>query len=213
MASDRFECGGFYKNYDMEGEIHIGHGIVKVHDIFQPTPEFMKSADVILSDPPYNQSALSSFYTKADIKEKQSFTNFFDRYFEVVDEINPKIIILEIGVPQEAIYLEALSKRYKNIVSHEAFYYTKEHCLFLVASNEPIPEVLQNLPKIDEEKLIDLICRELDYECVADPCMGTGLVGFYSDKYGKKFVGTELNKKRLGVLLERVTTGKRGNIH
>lgn len=212
-VSSRYDCGGYYKNYDMEGEIHIGTGIVKVHDLFNPLPEFMKKADVILCDPPYNQSALSSFYTKAEIKEKQMFADFFNVLMRAVDEIAPRIVIFEIGVPQRIMYEAELEKRYKNMVCREAYYYNKGECLFIVASNDEIPDILKNIPKIDEEKVIDMICKELDYKCICDPCMGTGLVGFYSNKYGKPFVGTELNKKRLGVLLERITTGKRGNIH
>ena len=209
MASERFECGGYYKNYDMTKELHIGTGIVKVHDIFNPLPAFMKEADVILSDPPYNQSALSSFYTKADIKEKPRFNDLFNRFFEIVDEINPRILILEIGIPQEQMYMELLSAKYKNVIAKEALYYNREHCMFLIASNEDIPSFFYELPLIDEEKIIDIICKNLDYKCICDPCMGTGLVGWYSNKYGKKFVGTELNKKRLGLLVESLTNGKK----
>ena len=210
MASDRFECGGYYKNYDMTKELHVGSGIVKVHDLFQPLPDFIKDVDVILSDPPYNQSALSSFYTKADIKEKQRFDDFFNRFFEIVDNLKPRILILEIGVAQEQMYMEALALRFKNIISKEALYYRREKCLFIIASNEDIPDVLRSIPDgIDEEKIIDMICRDLDYANIYDPCMGTGLVGWYSNKYGKKFYGTELNKKRLGLLVESITNGKK----
>ena len=63
---------------------------------------------------------------------------------------------------------------------------------------------------MDEEHVIDYLCQNLDFECVADPCMGLGLVGYYANKYGKRFVGTELNKYRLAVCCERVATNERG---
>lgn len=204
-----FDCGGYYKKYDMTGEIHIGTGIIKVHDIFDPLPDFMKQADVVLSDPPYNQSALSGFYTKADIKEKKKFVDFFNRFFDVIREIKPRILIIEVGDAEETLYANELRGMYKNVIMKEALYYNKMHCLFYIASNEEIPEFLQNLPMMNEEKIIDLICKELDYECICDPCMGTGLVGWYSNKYGKKFVGTDLNKKRLGLLVEGISIGKK----
>lgn len=204
-----YDCGGYYKKYDMSGEIKVGTGTVKVHDLFQPLPEFMKEADVILSDPPYNQSALSSFYTKAEVKEKQRFADFFSVFFSVVDEINPRILILEIGVKQESLYMNILREKYKHIQISEALYYDKNKCLFIVASNEPIPACLNDLPCINEEKIIEHICKELDFKCIADPCMGTGLVGWYANKYGKKFAGTELNKKRLALLVEGINTGKK----
>ena len=210
MASNRFDCGGYYKKYDMSGEIQIGTGVVKVHDIFKPVPEFMKEADVIFCDPPYNQSALSSFYTKADMRDdKPKFIDLFDRFFEVVDEINPRLLILEVGVPQEGLYLDKLAPLYKHVKVSRAKYYNREECLIIVASNEHIPDFLSSLPNIDEERIIDMICKELDYECICDPMMGTGLVGWYSNKYGKKFVGTELNKKRLAILVESITTGRK----
>jgi hypothetical protein len=40
--------------------------------------------------------------------------------------------------------------------------------------------------------------------------MGRGLVGFYAHSDGRQFVGTELNYKRLAVLIERVKTGRKG---
>lgn len=44
----KWEYGEFYKKYNMEGEISVGTGTVKVHDIFNPLPDFMKKATVIV---------------------------------------------------------------------------------------------------------------------------------------------------------------------
>lgn len=211
-----FKYGNLYLKYNMDGDIHIGRGIVKVHDIFNPTPAFMLEADLVISDPPYNKSALSSFYTKAEIEKKpESFEGFLARYFEVIAEINPKLLCLEIGVPQLEMYQNILKDKYKNIAVVESYYYKnkKNKCLFLFASNEPIPQVALDMPFFDEENAIAYLCANLDYECVADPCMGLGLVAFYANKFGRKFAGTELNKYRLAVCCERVTTGDRGKIN
>ena len=211
-----FKYGDLYKKYNMEGDIHIGRGIVKVHDIFNPTPAFMLEADIVISDPPYNKSALSSFYTKAEIEKKpDSFESFLARYFEVIDEIKPKLLCLEIGVPQLGMYTDILKSKYKYIHSTESYYYKnkKNKCLFLFASNDPIPQAALDMPFLDEENAIAYLCANLDYHCVADPCMGLGLVAFYANKFGRKFVGTELNKYRLAVCCERVTTGDRGKIN
>jgi predicted RNA methylase len=43
------------------------------------------------------------------------------------------------------------------------------------------------------------------FECVADLCMGRGLTGISAYKLGKKFVGTELNKRRLAVLIDKTS--------
>ena len=39
--------------------------------------------------------------------------------------------------------------------------------------------------------------------------MGQGLVGWYANQAGKRFVGTELNPKRLAVLVESIETNKK----
>lgn len=65
--------------------------IVKVHDIFEPLPDFMKEADCIFTDMPYNLSLLNGYYTKAERTDyKSNFQCFIDRFFECIDEIKPK---------------------------------------------------------------------------------------------------------------------------
>lgn len=209
--------GGFADKYDMQGEIHIGTGVVKVHDIFNPLPAFMKQADVIFSDPPYNKSALSSYYTKAGLSEKpDTFEAFFYRFIECLDIISPRLICLEVGLAQTEMYLQGLKDvRYTNIIQKDSYYYGNKNqkCNILFAVKEgSIPAVLVNMPFLDEEKVIEYICNNIEYLCIGDLCMGKGLVGYYSNKAGKKFVGTELNPKRLAVCCERVTKNERGKI-
>lgn len=213
-----WDYGGFAQKYNMQGEIHIGTGVVQVHDIFNSLPEFMKCADVIFSDPPYNKGALAGYYTKAGIAEKpDSFESFFYRFIECLDIISPKLICLEVGVPQTDMYIKGLSDiGYSNIIKKESYYYgnKKQKCIILFASKGcNIPEPLANMPFLDEEKVIEYICSNIEYSCIGDLCMGKGLVGYYSNKAGKPFVGTELNPKRLAVCCERVTTGERGAIN
>lgn len=210
-----WDYGGFVDKYDMTGEIHIGTGIVQVHDIFNPLPEFMRRADVIFSDPPYNRSALNGYYTKAGLTKKpESFDAFFYRFIECVDIISPKLLCLEVGLAQTEMYTREFSKLYKNFLSVSSWYYgnKSQKCNILFFSNDELPESIVNMPEMDEEKVIDYLCKNLSYSCIGDLCMGKGLVGYYSNKYGKPFVGTELNPKRLAVCCERVTKNERGKI-
>lgn len=46
-----FEYGGKYKKYDMTKTWEIGGGTLKVHDIFDPLPDFMMRADCMFVDP------------------------------------------------------------------------------------------------------------------------------------------------------------------
>ena len=211
----KWEYGEIYKKYDMRKEIKAGTGIVKVHDIFEKTPEFMLEADVVFCDPPYNQSALSSFYTKANLQATKEFSDFGNRLIEIIKEISPKFTFIESGLKQTSDWISKLKEIHSHIIVKEAYYYhsKKNLCNILCAYDDDVPECIQNLPFADEEKIIELICRNVDFDCIADPCMGIGLVGFYANRYGKKFVGTELNPKRLAVCVERVLTNQRGKIN
>ena len=50
------------------------------------------------------------------------------------------------------------------------------------------------------------VCKNEEYDCMGDLCIGQGLVGVNAYKNGKRFVGTELNHKRLAVLLDRISS-------
>ena len=65
------------------------------------------------------------------------------------------------------------------------------------------------LDYMDEEDIIAWICEHEEYDCIGDLCMGLGLVGIHASRNGKKFIGTELNHKRLSVLLERLSKAGR----
>lgn len=210
----KFDYHDVYKKYDMSGEIHIGTGIVKVHDIFDPIPEFMLQADALFCDPPCSNQNLSSFYTKAE-KDKRTddFADFRNRLFEVIEEINPKYLFLEVFKSNREAFFGYCKEHYKNVRIFDSMYYgnPRNVCYIIMASNEDLPNI--DFAGLDEEYCIEKICKNVDFECIADPCMGKGLVGFYANKHKKKFVGTELNYKRLAVCVERVTTGRRGNIN
>lgn len=215
--SSKYNYHDLFKKYNMDGDIRIGTGMVRVHDIFNPLPDFMHKADVIFCDPPCSKGNLTSFYTKADKDEKpyNDFNDFERRLFDCIKEVHPKLLILETFKSNHEHFLEKVKSIYKNVIVKDSMYYNKpaNKCNIIIASNDLIPDCLVNLPFMDEEAVIEYICKNLEYNCIGDFCMGKGLVGFYSDKYGKPFVGTELNKKRLAVLLERITTKSRGHIN
>ena len=176
--SSKWEYGGFAEKYDMTGEIHIGTGVVKVHDIFNPLPNFMLKADVIFSDPPYNQSALKGYYTKAGLSEKpESFQSFFYRFIECVDLISPRLVCIEAGLSQASEYIKEFSLIYKNIHRIESWYYgnKKQKCTILFFSNEDFPECILSMPSMDEEKVIDYPGAGADglrHECTDQRRMG-----------------------------------------
>ncbi len=202
------EYRGYYKKYDMSGDIIIGTGMVKVHDIFDKIPEFMKRADCLFIDPPCSEGNLKSFYTKSDLQKRNSINAFNERLFEYIDIINPKHIFIETFKSNNETIFNRLNERYgTNVKEFPSYYYGKEKnkCFILYASLE---ECNIEIPYMDEEKVIEYICKNVIFDCIGDICMGKGLVGFYANKYNKKFVGTELNKKRLACLIEHINRNK-----
>lgn len=201
----KWNYGDKYRLYNMKGEIKIGTGIVKVHDIFKPLPKFMKQADCLFIDPPCSVGNLKSFYTKADIIDQpQEYQSFADRLFECIKEIKPRDVFIEVFKSNKDDFIERLSSIYNHLQVIDSYYYhnPKNKCWIIAASNDPF---YYGLGKQDEEDIIRFICTHWDYKCIGDLCMGRGLVGWYAYKANRPFVGTELNKKRLAVLVDKIT--------
>jgi hypothetical protein len=206
MLKKNFNYGNFHLKYNMTGEITVGTGIVKVHDIYHGTPDFLLQADCLFTDPPCSRGNLKSFYTKAEMLLQKTYEAFNNALFETIDSIKPKYVFIEVFKSNKAVIEKLISDRYSDVsVTQSYYYHDKEKVCWIVQASD---EKLYEIPYFDEQYVIEYICREVDFKCIADPCMGRGLVGFYANKYSKKFVGTELNEKRLAVLIERINNGK-----
>lgn len=206
MNKNNFNYGNFHLKYDMSGEIKIGTGIVAVHDIFNEVPAFMETANCLFCDPPCNKGNLKSFYTKAEIVLENSYDKFNDALFKVINKIKPQYVFLEVFKSNKFFIELALRQHYNNVsITQSYYYYDKAKvCWIIQATNNRLYE----LPYLDEQYIIQYICNNVAFDCIADPCIGRGLVGFYANQANKKFVGTELNEKRLAVLIERINKGK-----
>ena len=203
-----------YKKYDMNGTINIGKGTVKVHDIFNGLPEFMKEADCVFCDPPCSRGNLSTFYTKAELENSHDYQSFQNKFFECTDEIKPKDLFIEVFKSNKESFIADCRKRYKYVDIYESTYYFKENniCWIIHAHNYELKKLLP-INNMDEEKIIEWITQNINYKCIGDFCMGRGLVGYYANKAGKSFVGTELNKKRLAILLDMINNNSMKGYH
>lgn len=192
----------------MSGEIRIGTGVVKVNDIFDKMPDFMKDADCLFIDPPCNSSNYKSFYTKAEKSVRGNIELFNQRLFDLIVEINPEHLFIEAFKSNKENIINMLSINGFIIKEFPSYYYGNKSnkCWILYGSKTENSDI--NIPYIDEEKVIEHICKTLNFRCIGDLCMGKGLVGFYANKYNKKFVGTELNKKRLACLIEHINANR-----
>ena len=184
---------------------------VKVHNIFDPIPEFMATADLVFVDPPWNLGNINSFYTKADRTDyPDSFKMFYQRLFICINKIRPPICYVEVGKEYLSEFIHEMKKSYKHVTFYNSTYYHKKENLCYVIRGSAKRKKLP-LDYMDEEDIIAWVCSNEDYDCIGDLCIGQGLVGIHAVKNGKRFVGTELNHKRLSVLLE--TLSKNGSTY
>jgi 16S rRNA G966 N2-methylase RsmD len=199
--------GDAFKRHPIdENEIALfdNGSIVKVHNIFDPLSEIMKRADIIFVDPPWNLGNLNTFYTKAERTDYQdSFEKFYVRLFECIREISPRACYVEVGKEYLAEFILKMKSVFKYVTFYNSTYYHSKDKLCYVIRGSSKRKKLP-LDNMDEEDIIEWICKNEEYNCIGDLCIGRGLVGINAYKNSKKFVGTELNKKRLSVLLERI---------
>ena len=202
----KFNYGDAHHRFPIEEKpwaLEDGKGILQVHDIYNPLPDFMREADMVITDLPYNQAMATGYYTKAELeKPNKSFEEFYKRLFSQIDKISPDILFVQIG-KQNIKKIEAeIRMRYEFVEVFNVFYHKTNPCFFVRASRTGYSEY--NYEGLDEMDVIELACANEDYEVVADPLMGQGAVAVSAYKADKAFLGTELNKNRLAVTLEKV---------
>lgn len=203
----KWDYGGAYLRYPIAAgqEVELSGGSkIKAHNIFDPLPSFMKEADLLFTDPPWNLGNLNSFYTKADRTDYQdNFTVFYQRLFACIGAIAPRVCYVEVGKEYLAEFIIEMKRLYKNVTFYNSSYYHRQTNICYVIRGGA-RRIKLPLDYMDEEDIIAWVCQHEEYDCIGDLCMGRGLVGINAYKSGKKFVGTELNPKRLSVLIEKI---------
>ncbi len=97
-----------------------------------------------------------------------------------------------------------MKKLYPIVTFFNSTYYHKKNSLCYVIRGSQKRKKLP-LNGMDEEDIIEWITVYEGYNVIGDLCMGRGLVGVNAHKNGQRFVGTELNGKRLSVMLEKIS--------
>lgn len=205
MATTKWRYGDAWEQFPIEpGEVWgLPNGSrVAVHDLYQPLPDFMFRADLLFVDPPWNLGNLKSFYTKAGRDDHpQDFDRFAATLFTRIRQIDPIACYLEIGNQSVDDWEQRLNKLYPHVQRWPVLYYRKHPTNLLRGSR--IGRIDYDYSGIDEAKCIELAAQREGFT-IGDLCMGRGLVGLAAYKQGKPFVGTELNKRRLANLLQRI---------
>lgn len=205
MSHD-WEYGGAYLLHPMEGKrVTFEDGsIVQAHDIFNPLPGFMSNADLLFVDPPWNVGNLNSFYTKAGREPNhRDFSRFYQRLFTCIAKIKPRTCYVEIGKDYLGEFLVEMKRLYPRVTFYNSTYYHRpENVCYVIRGGQKRRKL--PLEGLDEEKVIEWVCRNEDFDIIGDLCMGRGLVGAYAHSAGRRFVGTELNHRRLAVLVKKL---------
>lgn len=200
----RFEYGGVYKRFDMHGTMKLGNGWLKVQDITEPTPSFMEGADCVFVNPPSTIRTLREFYRKANTKVPwESYTDFIDRLFAVIDDITPRVALVEAFPSNRDRCLELMRYRYPHVREYSVEFKGAYGVCWIVQGSEEETDL--HLDRLKECEVVEALCDSGVFETIANPMMGLGEVGRCAYNHGMGFVGTEMNPKRLAVLIDYIT--------
>jgi hypothetical protein len=174
---------------------------VAVWDLFDGLPEFMLSADLVYTDSPWNTGNLRGFYTKAGQRTAKTFREFTETLFGHLVNIAAPTCYLEIGKQNVDAFTKRLADVYPCVQSWPVTYYRKNPS-WLVRGG--IRKAAVDFSGMDDMNTPGVAMENEAFSVVADLCMGRGLTAITAFSMSKRFVGTELNARRLAVAIEKV---------
>lgn len=194
---------GAWDSYPIQdGDIWVDSktgSIVQAIDLFSGLPEHMREADMLYIDPPWNTGNINSFYTKAGMQDtRRRIGDFFDVLFSYALTIKPDVLYVEIGKQALEDVIERVGKVYP-VVQHWGITYYKKLPCFLVRGAAQATDM--DYTGMDDSRTPYAAVESESPTVVGDLCTGRGLIAEAAIQHGKKFVGTELNKKRLAETL------------
>lgn len=176
---------------------------VMVNDLTKNLPDFMTDADMIYCDPPWNLGNVNSFITKNGGSDyHNSFDQFYTAFFEAIRKISAKVCYLEIGNQYKEVFQNLLQGHYKHVQSWEITYNRKHLSYLLRAADE---EIIYDFTGIDDLFTPEIAIKIENCHIIGDLCTGRGLTAVSAMKQGKRFVGIELNQRRMAVTIEKMT--------
>lgn len=204
---ERWHYGDSWEKYPIADGTTWTHpasgSAVTVHDLRDPLPAHMHGVDLLYSDPPWNQGNVNSFVTKAG-KDRyvKSFAEFLDAYFAAVAFVAPRVIYLETGIKQVEEVMARIPESYGPVQGWRIRYYRKHPCCLIRGSADGSSAPVDLTGMDDADTPLAVIQAEAP-RSVADLCTGRGLTLLAAHQCRLPFQGTELNRRRLAVALER----------
>jgi hypothetical protein len=204
MSGAAWDYDGSIRQFPVKpGELwECQRGKLMARDLYDGLPDFMRAADCIFTDPPYNAALENGFRTKAGRpKNTLGFSRFLDVLFGRIEDLAPRTCFVEIGAEQVDRIAGRLCILYPCVDTYPATYYGKHPC-FVVRGGQD--EGSPRYAGMDEADIIAEVCRCEAFTTIADLCMGRGAVGRAAWAAGRRFVGTELNPARIAVLINHL---------
>lgn len=177
--------------------------LISVSDLRYEMPEFMYEAEMIYCDPPWNKGNCNCFLTKAGNDDYiHDYMDFVDCLFALIYSIDPVCCYLEIGKQYCEEFQERLSSAFTFVNKWSITYYKKHPCFLLRGGYRHIPFDFSGM---DEEKTPLMAAKIENTKSIGDLCTGRGLSLMAAHKNKKRFLGIELNKRRLAVAIDRAS--------
>lgn len=200
-----WKYGDSWEKYPIEkGELweeETTGSYVMVYDIYDEFPGLVSQADMIYVDPPWNTGNINSFYTKAKIPLRREFSQFTDRMFDLIKYVLPSVTFIEMGYQHGPLVKAKLSEMYPFVNEWDITYYNRGKNLLIRGSDKGTTTDYKGL---DDEVTPEHAILSEKPECVLDFCMGLGCTGLTAYKHGTRFIGLELNKRRLANLMNDI---------
>jgi hypothetical protein len=202
----KYRYGDNWERYSiMEGEVWIDIATgskMAVWDLMRGLPSWMAEAQMVYCDPPWSMGNVNAFITKAERKNYIGrFDDFYAVFFRGILEIGPTVCYVEIGRQHREDFVRELRAMFPVVQEWPITYYGKNHCFLLRGGSE---SQLFDFSGMDDVRTPLAAIEHEPAAVVADPCTGQGLTAVAAYLLGRRFIGTELNCRRLAVAIHRV---------
>jgi len=175
-----------------------------VKDILKGLPESMYDVDMFYFDPPWSQSNITCFLTKAGKQYRIDYNEFIDVIFMYIENIQPKVVYMEIGKQNLNMILNKFNDIFEYVQHWQIKYYKKNPCYLIRGSNHSIVDV--DFTDLDDS-ITPFIAieneKDLHVNVIGDFCTGQGLTALAALENNKRFIGVELNKRRMAVTIDK----------
>jgi hypothetical protein len=177
------------------------NSILQVADLRYGMPYFMQEVDLLYTDPPWNLALANGFLSKAGTGEKlKNFEEFSGALFHSIAKVGAEVCYLEIGEQWKDDFIARLESLYSTVHIFQITY-GKKHPAWLLRGGDRLP--LLGFGGMDDEQIPLAVAEREPYGIMGDLCTGRGLSALAALKAGRPFRGTELNKRRLAVTIDR----------